>query len=89
VGDLGLLITGRKRAQIIEHLVHYNDVATRISAAADDVRTELAHHLRSPVCAPQQIACRANWLDPYQGAGNRAIKNERIGVNTGNPTTGA
>lgn len=32
VGDLDLLITGRKRAQIVEHFVHYNEVATRISA---------------------------------------------------------
>jgi DNA polymerase (family 10) len=32
VGDLDLLITGRKRAQIVEHLVHYKEVATRISA---------------------------------------------------------
>ena len=32
VGDLDLLLTGRKRAQIVEHFVHYNEVATRISA---------------------------------------------------------
>ncbi|WP_303678802.1 DNA polymerase/3'-5' exonuclease PolX [Ralstonia mannitolilytica] len=32
VGDLDLLITGTKRAQIVERFMHYDQVATRISA---------------------------------------------------------
>ncbi len=32
VGDLDLLITGKNRAQLVEHFVHYNQIANRISA---------------------------------------------------------
>ncbi|MCO5398863.1 DNA polymerase/3'-5' exonuclease PolX [Ralstonia soli] len=32
VGDLDLLITGKNRAQIVDHFVHYKEVANRISA---------------------------------------------------------
>nr|WP_311529324.1 HPF/RaiA family ribosome-associated protein [uncultured Ralstonia sp.] len=47
---------------------------------------EFAHHLRLFVPAPQHVAGRANWFDPSQGAGNRAIKNEHINVHTSNQT---